>query len=264
MAGSSHRATFIGRTESGLQQADAAPMLTIEWLRSNAGRVARSRISHKLEEEDMEKKDTQRGSAVVNVLRSDSVVSVGKEYLEIGIDSVIESGVLKDIPLVSSVVGIFNAASSARDQILAAKLLRFLSELAEVPQDERVAMVEKLNENDKFAGRAGAAVIEILDRMESEKKPELAAKCFAAYAKEEISFGELRRILLALERLPSFDIDELREFSTAKIEDSLKLDQSLLIAFVNAGLGVNNGGLDGGAIIPTNLCKLFLKVGLIP
>lgn len=37
-------------------------------------------------------------------------------------------------------------------------------------------MVDKLNEDDKFSGRAGAAVIEILDRMESQKKPELAAK----------------------------------------------------------------------------------------
>jgi len=212
----------------------------------------------------MEKKDTQRGSAVVNVLKSDSVVSVGKEYLEIGIDNVLESGALKDIPLVSSVVGIFNVASSVRDQILATKVLHFLSELAEVSQKERVAMVEKLNENDKFSGRVGAAVIEILDRMESDKKPALAAKCFAAYAREEISFGELRRILLALERLPSFDIDKLSDFSSAKIEDSLNMDQSLLIAFVNAGLGVNNGGLDGGAVVPTNLCKLFLKIGLVP
>ena len=36
-------------------------------------------------------------------------------------------------------------------------------------------MVDKLNEDNKFSGRAGATVIEILDRMESQKKPELAA-----------------------------------------------------------------------------------------
>ncbi|MFZ2856812.1 hypothetical protein [Acidovorax sp.] len=71
----------------------------------------------------MKKKDTRRGIEVVNVLKSDSVLSVGKEYLEIGIDSVLESGALKDIPLVSTVFGIFNAASSTRDQILATKIL---------------------------------------------------------------------------------------------------------------------------------------------
>lgn len=207
-------------------------------------------------------KDTQRGSAVVNVLKSDSVVSVGKEYLELGIDTVMESGALKDIPLVNTVVGIIGAAGSVRDQLLANKLLRFISQLSEIPQEERIAMVEKLNEDDKFSGRAGAALIEILDRMESEKKPEFAAKFFAAYAKNEISFEELRRILVALERLPSFDIEKLEEFSSAAIEESLKMDESILLAFVNAGLGKNNGGFDGGAIIPTSLCKLFVKVGI--
>ncbi|MFZ2857002.1 hypothetical protein, partial [Acidovorax sp.] len=142
--------------------------------------------------------------------------------------------------------------------------LRFLSELANIPANERIAMVEKLNEDDKFSGRAGAAVIEILDRMESEKKPELAAKCFAAYAREEISFLDLRRILPALEKLPAFDLEEVRVFSETRIEDAMKMDESLLLAFVNAGLGKNNGGLDGGAILPTSLCKLIVKIDLVP
>lgn len=208
------------------------------------------------------KKDTPRGSAVINVLRSDSAVDIGKEYLEIGVDTLLESGALKDIPLVNTVVGIFSIAGSVRDQLLTSKLLRFLIQFSEVPLNERIAMAEKLNEDEQFAGRAGAAVIEILDRMESEKKPELAAKCFAAYAKNEISFEELRRILLALERVPSFDIEKLGRFSQATIEESIKMDEALLLAFVNAGLAQNNGGFDGGAIRPTKLCKKFVEIGL--
>jgi len=206
--------------------------------------------------------DTQRGSAVVNVLKSDSVVSVGKEFLELGIDTVLESGALKDIPLVNTVVGIFSAAGSFRDQLLVNKLLRFISQISEISQGERIAMVENLNEDDKFSGRAGAAVIEILDRMESEKKPEYAAKFFAAYARSEISFEELRRILVALERVPSFDIEKLEKFSKSTIEESVQMDEFLLLAFVNAGLGKNNGGWDGGAIVPTSLCETFVRVGI--
>ena len=121
-------------------------------------------------------KDTQHGSAIIKVLRSDSVVDILKEYLELGIDTARESGVLKDVPLVNTVVGIFSEVGSVRDQLLATKLLRFISQLSEISLEERNEMVDKLNEDDKFSGRAGAAVIEILDRMESQKKPELAAK----------------------------------------------------------------------------------------
>lgn len=206
---------------------------------------------------------TQVGSAVVNILRSDSIVSLGKEYLELGVDAMIESGLLKDIPLVNTVVGIFGASAHIRSQLLTSKLLRFLNQLSEVPEGERVAMVDKLNEDDKFAGTVGAFLIEILDRMESEKKPELAAKCFTAYARGKISYEELRRILLAIERVPPFDIEKLGQFANVTIEDSMKMEESLLLAFVNAGLGMNNGGFSGGAVMPTNLCKLFLKIGLV-
>jgi hypothetical protein len=42
------------------------------------------------------------------------------------------------------------------------------------------------------------------------------------------------------------------------------MDESTLLAYVNTGLGVNNGGLDGGAIIPTELCRLFISSEIIP
>lgn len=206
--------------------------------------------------------DTQRGSAVVEVMKSDSVVSLGKELLELGVDSVLESGVLKDIPLVNSLVGVFNATGSFRDQLLVNKIVRFLSQFSGVSQEERNAMVEKLNEDDKFSGKAGAAIIEIIDRMESERKPEYAAKFFAAYARNNISFEELRRILVALERIPSFDIEKLKDFVNSSLSGAFIMDEAILLAFVNAGLGINNGGLDGGVIIPTTLCKKFVLVGL--
>lgn len=206
--------------------------------------------------------ESKRGEGITSVLRSDSVIAVGKEYLELGVDAVLDSEVLKDVPLVNTVVGIFNVAGTFRDHNLAAKLIRFLNQLSDVKQQDRVEMVERLNEDGKFSGRVGSALIEILDRMESEKKPELAARCFAAYAKKEISFEELRRILLALERVPSFDIEQLAAFSKAMPVDLAQMDEAMLLAYVNAGLGVNNGGFDGGLIVPTKLCQLFIKIGL--
>lgn len=206
--------------------------------------------------------ESKRGEGITSVLRSDSVIGVGKEYLELGVDAVLDSEVLKDVPLVNTVVGIFNVAGTFRDHNLAAKLIRFLNQLSDVKQQDRVEMVKRLNEDGKFSGRIGSALIEILDRMESEKKPELAARCFAAYAKKEISFEELRRILLALERVPSFDIEQLAAFSKAMPVDLAQMDEAMLLAYVNAGLGVNNGGFDGGLIVPTKLCQLFIKIGL--
>jgi len=72
-------------------------------------------------------KDNQRGMAVVKILKSDSILSVGKEFIELGVDSVFKSGALEDIPLVNTVVGIYDPAISVRDHLFATKFLRFMS-----------------------------------------------------------------------------------------------------------------------------------------
>ncbi len=53
------------------------------------------------------KRETQRGSAIVNVIKSEDVVQIGKEALEIGLDAALDSGVLKEIPIVSGLAPAF-------------------------------------------------------------------------------------------------------------------------------------------------------------
>jgi len=211
----------------------------------------------------MNKNETPRGKILIEIIKSESIVSLAKEYVEIGIDTALETGVLKDIPLVNSVVGICNFANTVRDQRLAEKIIRFLNELTAIPKEQITEMVNTLEGDDKFSGRTGTALIEILDRMESEKKPELAAKCFIAYANQLITYIELRRMLFALDRIPPFEIDTIKSFVTANYTQLNEMDEATSLAFVNAGLAKNNGGLDGGVIIPTALCELFFRSGIL-
>lgn len=206
-------------------------------------------------------KDTKRGSALMSALKSDSLVDLTKEYAEVGIDSLIESKALESIPFVNTAVGLYKAASSVKDQLFTDKIVRFLTQFADLSDAERINMTERLNEDDKYAGKAGARLIEIIDRMESEEKPEMAAEFLKAFSRKEIDFNILRHLLVALERVPAFDIKELAYFSEADYQITRNMDEFLLLALVNAGLGQNNGGFDGGAIIPTKLCKIFVKAG---
>jgi len=203
------------------------------------------------------KQETRRGSLIANVIKSDDVVQISKEALEIGIDAALDSGILKDVPIVNTVVGVLNVGGTIRNQLLASKVIGFLAKLSELSKEERDTMVD-----GKFAGRVGDALIEILDRMESERKPGIAAKCFAAYARGQIDYMQLRRLLVAIERLPSFDIAAMRAFAGLTIKERAAADQHFLNSLVNAGLAQNNGGWDGGVIVPTRLCDLFLELDL--
>ncbi|SQI42059.1 Uncharacterised protein [Leminorella richardii] len=120
--------------------------------------------------------DTKRGSALVSALKSDEVVELGKEYAELGVDSLIESNILESIPFVNTVVGLYKTTNSVRDQLFSEKVIRFLTHFSDLSDAERSNMTERLNEDDKFAGKAGARLIEIIDRMERADKPEVAAE----------------------------------------------------------------------------------------
>lgn len=204
--------------------------------------------------------DSKRGSELVEVIKSDDVTDLFKEYGEIAIDSALESGTLESIPLLNTLVGIFKTVSSVHDRRFTEKLIRFISGFADLDDATRINMANRLNENDKFAGKAGDRLIEIIDRMESENKPEIAAAFLKAFAFEHIDFITLRRLMVALERIPSFEIDELDTFSKYDENNHHQIsDEALLLSFVNAGLGKNNGGLEGGIILPTDLCAVFVR-----
>ncbi|WP_057107771.1 hypothetical protein [Citrobacter freundii] len=204
--------------------------------------------------------DSKRGSELVEVIKSDDVTDLFKEYGEIAIDSALESGTLESIPLLNTLVGIFKTVSSVHDRRFTEKLIRFISGFADLDDATRINMANRLNENDKFAGKAGDRLIEIIDRMESENKPEIAAAFLKAFAFEHIDFITLRRLMVALERIPSFEIDELDTFSKYDENNHHQIsDEALLLSFVNAGLGKNNGGVEGGIILPTDLCAVFVR-----
>ncbi len=208
-------------------------------------------------------KDTKPGRALISAIKSESVVELGKEYVELGLDALLESKALESIPFVNTLVGVYKTAGHIRDQIFTDKLVHFLNPLSEMTESERIEMTDRLNDDDKFAGKAGASLIEIIDRMESEKKPELVASFLKAFAREDIDFNTLRRLLYALERVPAFDIEQLAEFCLRGGFSSRSNDDPLLVGYVNAGLAINNGATDGGYIVPTKLCKTFVQAGAL-
>lgn len=61
--------------------------------------------------------------------------------------------------------------------------------------------------------------------MESENKSEVAAEILRSFAREEIDFNVLWRLLVALERIPSFDTRELAAFVAIDPDQPVEMDE---------------------------------------
>ena len=200
--------------------------------------------------------------SVIKAIKSDELKDLSKEFSEIAIDSFFDEGILREIPIVGTIIGLLKAGGAVRDNIFANKIASFLNRLASISSQERLKLVDRLNENESYKNRVGDVIIEILDRVESEKKPDLIARVFIAFAKEEITFLELQRLVIAIERLPIFELQMVRELHDRSIEQLLLMDKASLTMLTMAGLARSDGGFDGGIEIPTELCKTFIRLNL--
>lgn len=203
---------------------------------------------------------------LVRTIRSANLAELAKEVAEVSLDALLESdGLARDLPVVGALVGLWNVGTEVRNRLLAEKIVRFLEQLSSLEQEERDTMIQKLDQDAGFRNRVGERLLEILDRVTVDKQPEMIGKVFAAFARGEVSELELKRLVVAIERVPPHELGEARVFYELP-EDALQQKQAtdpmLLLALQAAGLVENRGGWGGGVFNSTPLLEKFMKLEL--
>ena len=121
------------------------------------------------------------------------------EWAELGLDTLMDEGVLKDIPFFGSIVKICGASNTIRDKLFVRKVWDFLRACPNFTQAEKEAFAQShLNEPEK-AQRLGDAIVLILDKMDDLQKPEMLAKIFAAFVRGKIKLEDFRRLAAAID-----------------------------------------------------------------
>jgi len=203
------------------------------------------------------------GTSLVETLRSDDVVSIATDAAEMSIDAVISNGLLRDLPVVGTLVSLTKVGFTIRDRLFVRKLVKFLAGLKEVSTDQRRELVEKLEADSEYGRRAGEHLIEILDRIDAHRKPYMTAKVFSAYVFGSIDAKTLHRLNYAIERIPFYEIDMVREVLRMwREEKKIDASEATFHALENAGLMTASPGYGGLVYQPSDLCQKFVDLDL--
>lgn len=139
---------------------------------------------------------------------------VGMDYLEIGIDVLMDSDVLSKIPVVKSVYALINTPVTLRNAYSIKKLIYFCYCMKDIPSQERIKFVNKALYEDKNFGEKLLLCIEKIDDLE---KVEMLKRLFQAYGhRDGIDYSTFRRLCLILEK--AF-LDDLLYIKNAKDKD---------------------------------------------
>ncbi len=194
---------------------------------------------------------------------------LGADVLEPIIDGLVESlsdsQVLKDVPILGTAVKIAALGKSIADRIFLKKVQRFLQGIDGTTIERASTFARELETGDADAVRTAETLVLAIDAMNDMEKAPLLAAVFASFLRGEISKPDFRRLIAAIN---SAVVDDLSALAAVGPEATGKVDklESVMSSLRHTGLTIDASG--GIRLQPynelsdtvTDLGKTFLRV----
>lgn len=112
------------------------------------------------------------------------------DYLELGIDSILENDSLKEIPIIKTFISVGKITKSIRERNLIKNLVIFINELnsGNIDKEKLKKHKEELNQNPKKAEKELGRILIILEQTIDNLKSSILGKLYKAYINQEIDW----------------------------------------------------------------------------
>jgi len=172
----------------------------------------------------------QISKALDDSLKSDSLETVTVELVESLSESMLNDGLLKDIPIIGTLVGLTKTGINIKDRLFVKKILTFLFNINNVSAEKRTEMIEKIDANSKYKIKVGEKLLYIIDKCEDHEKAKLIGILFSAFLNKFIDYSEFLKASKVIENSLLEDIEwfVMHDFESLYIEEAAD--------YVNCGL----------------------------
>ena len=162
------------------------------------------------------------------------------DLAEVGIDAIMNDGILKEVPLLSTVIGFYKIGSGIKERHTIKKLSVFLGEIGKGIVDEQKLLEyqRKFQDDEKKRTKEIERLLVLIDRYTDYDKPKSLAKLYMAYLRERLSWDELVKYAEVLDRFLPNDFEQLSKGNQHGIHCSEASDS--LLRLVSLGLMVEH------------------------
>ncbi len=162
-------------------------------------------------------------------LKNSDLTSLTKEGLELTLDAFLDSGVMKDIPIVGTIAAAISTTKNISNLLFLKKIMAFLKGISDVPQEKRDAMISKIDNSEKYRQKVGEFLLFQLNHCDDDLKAFYLSIAFKAVINEELSYDDFIRISNIINRISVIDFDDfISRNGKYYIEDSLFIGCGLL------------------------------------
>lgn len=196
------------------------------------------------------------------------------DMAEMGIDSLLDDGVFKGIPVVSLLIGVGKTAQNIHDRNLLKQTIKFINTFNEKKiHPTKIAKYRKrINDNPQFAEEELGRVIILLNSNVDIKKSELLAKFYRSYVNEIIDWSLFCELSDITSRMFISDLQLLYKVYRKEISDTsqcpvYKADRLIALGLLDSAMkSMSIGNVSGSHtqryIQVNNLGKIFCEISL--
>ena len=186
---------------------------------------------------------------------SQEILNASSNLAEVGLDSIMEEGFLREMPFISNVISVYKIQKSIRERHYIKKLGIFISELNQgcVDEGKRQRIKSKIEESPKKRKKELEYLLLLIDRYIAEGKAAMLAKLYLAYLDKLISWDEVAKYAEVIDRLLPGDYEAMQETHWNDMNDSLVPDS--LMRLIGLGMVISH---DKDAAVPNTVGLLFI------
>lgn len=143
----------------------------------------------------------------------DKSIDVSADLMELPIDLITENEVIKDIPVVGTIVKLGKMAITIRDRHLIKKLVTFIESInnGDIESDKLEKHKEMLESNTKKLNEELENIIIIIDRQLEIDKTKILGELYKSYISGIFDWEDFKGFSDVLERIFLIDIYQLKE-----------------------------------------------------
>lgn len=125
---------------------------------------------------------------------------------EVALDSFTDNEILKDIPLIGTAVKLLNIGNTINDRIFVNKLIKFLKQLDNFENGTVLKEIQYLDDSKIYNYKVGEKILEIINRIDSDGKPEITGRLFRNFIDKKISYPEFLKLTNIVEKAFYYDL----------------------------------------------------------
>jgi uncharacterized ubiquitin-like protein YukD len=169
-------------------------------------------------------------NSLEETLKDSNLQEITTDLAEALLDTAFEEGLLKDIPIIGTLLGLGKTAIKLSDRLLLKKIIYFISELKDIDISKRKEMILRIDSSKKQRIKVGEKLLYISDKCADHETTEFVAMLFAAFLNEKITYSEFLKSSLIIERI---FVEDLKNFIENNWEELPIADAG---EFISAGL----------------------------